>query len=200
MNIKKTSLLFALITILAAEKIESNVVTTSGQKIVTESKIGQELNEKLQKEKERLSKPLQEDEKVIIEKEKVLQEKKKEIDKEAEEISNSKLYSPEAKQKKFDELQEKARRLEEDKAELERLIKRLQADAKRLEAKMTQMYQEEMGKFDGLIKETIKSVANKEGWDVVLMEEAVVYANPAVSKTDFIIKELDAKFKTPSKQ
>ena len=167
------------------------VVTISGQTVVQKSKIGQKVQKKLQEEQEHLSKPLQEDEKRIRIKEQELLKKKQELDKDAEEITNNKLLSQDAKQRKFEGLQDRVRVLEEDKAELERLAKRLQADAKRLEGKMSQLYQEEMSKLDVQIRDIIKDVAAREGWDIVLMEEAVVYAAPSVSKTDVIIKELD---------
>lgn len=167
------------------------VVTISGQTVVQKSKIGQKVQKKLQEEQESLSKPLQEDEKRIRIKEQELLKKKQELDKDAEEITNNKLLSPEAKQRKFEELQERVRMFEEYKAELERLAKRLQADVKRLEGKMSQLYQDEMSKLDVQIRDIIKDVAAREGWDVVLMEEGVVFAAPSVAKTDVIIKELD---------
>lgn len=169
------------------------IVTISGQTLVQKSKAGQKMQKKLQAEQEQLSKPLQNDDKLIRTKEKELQDKKRALDKEAEEINSSKLLSQEAKQRKYEEIQDKVRILEEDKAELERLIKRLQADAKRLETKMSQLYQEEMAKLDAKIRDCIKAVAEREGWDIVFMEESgIIYASPAVSKTDMMIKELDA--------
>ena len=172
---------------------KTSIVTISGQTVVQKSKAGQELQKKLQAEQAKLSRPLETDEKGIRNKEKELQDKKRALDKEAEEINSSKLLSQEAKQRKYEDIQDKVRILEEDKSELERLIKRLQADAKRLETKMSQLYQEEMAKLDTKIRDCIKAVAEREGWDIVLMEESgIIYASHTVSKTDMMIKELDA--------
>lgn len=198
MTLKKTSLMLSFaalasssIVMCEARQSGTIVVTVNGQQLTQSSNLGKEINEKLLSEKEKLSKPLQDDEKKIMAKEQELQQKQKDLSKEAEEINKSSLLSQEAKQRKFEELEEKARRLTEDKAELERLIKRLQADAKRVEGKIGQMYQEEMGKFDSTIKTTIRTLSAKEGWDIVLMEESIVYAGPSVSKTEIVIKELN---------
>ncbi len=207
MNTKKTALLCAFTLFASSNYLLSDsqkhsgtvVVTINGQKVIHTSKAGQEINEKLLKEKDHLSKPLQEDEKNIIKKEQELQSKKKNLDKEAEEVSKNSLLSTDAKQRKYDELQEQARRLEEDRAELERLIKRFQSDAKRLEGKMSQMYQEEMSKFDATIKDTIKTLSIKEGWDIVLMEESIIYSSPSTSKTDVLVKELDNRHQSSHK-
>ena len=201
MNRTKAALLVTFAYFLSAHMIHSEsatkhstgtiVVTIKGQDVVQLSKAGQKINKKLQDEQDRLSKPLQKKEQEIKEKEQKLLETKKKLDKEFEELTKNSLLSNEAKQRKFEELQDKARNLEEDKSEIERLIKHLQNDAKRLDAKMSQMYQEEMGKFDAKIKDIIRKVAKREGWDIVLMEESVVFASESVSKTDIIVKELD---------
>lgn len=202
MNIKKSTLLYAILGLFTTEAAQAdmknkmngtNVVTISGQKVIQLSETGKKIQKKLQSEQEILSKPLQKDETIVRKKEKDLQEKKHKLDKEAEEIATSKLLSQDAKQRKYEELQDQVRGLEEDKSELERLVKRLQSDAKRLEGKMSQMYQEEMTEFDKKIKHLIEEVAEKEGWDIVIMEESVVFASKQVSKTDFIIKELDGR-------
>lgn len=193
MNIKQTILLCTFLTCTTSNIIfnTTTVVTISGQKVIQNSETGKKIQQKLQKEQESLAKPLQAEETIVRKKEKDLQEKKRKLDKEAEEIANSKLLSQEAKQRKYEELQDQVRSLEEDKSELERLVRRLQDNAKRVENKMSQTYQEEMTAFDKKIKQLIKDVAEKHGWDIVLMEEAVVYASKNVSKTDIIIKELD---------
>lgn len=186
--------MFCLATALLADQTsfaKSGVVTINGQKIIKDSKIGKQINDELMAEKDKLAKPLLADEQHIMQKDQQLQKNKQDLDKEASEVTTSTLLSDEAKQRKIEGLQEKARLLEKDKAELELLVKQIQQDAKRLESKMQQMYQEKMGKFDAKIKEVIKSIAATEGWDVVLMEEQVVYAGPSVSKTDVIIAKLD---------
>lgn len=201
MNTKKTALLYALLALVSSERAAAStsknsgttVVTISGQKVIQLSDTGKKIQKKLQNEQDALAKPLQKDENTIRTKEKELQDKKRKLDKEAEEISTSKILSQDAKQRKYEELQDQVRILEEDKAELDRLVKRLQTDAKRVEAKMSQMYQEEMTEFDKKIKSLIEEVADREGWDIVLMEESVVYASSKVSKTDAIIKEIDGR-------
>jgi len=193
MNIKKTALLYAFMSLFSANIAESktHVVVVKGGDVVQKSKKGKEVHAKLTEAQKKLSEPLEKDEQKIKEKERKLIEEKKKLDKEVEEIQKNSLLSNDAKQRKFDDLKDRARHLEEDKAEPERLIKRLQADAQRLNERMSQMYQEEMGKFDAKIKEVIKRVAKHEGWDLVLMEESIVFANEDIVKTDMIIKELD---------
>ncbi|MFA5998430.1 MAG: hypothetical protein WC747_00215 [Candidatus Babeliales bacterium] len=56
-----------------------------------------------------------------------------------------------------------------------------------------------MGIFDTLVREVIKEVAHREGWDIVLMEENIVFVNPSVLKTNLVIAELDKKVKALNK-
>ncbi|MBM17542.1 MAG: hypothetical protein CL947_00555 [Epsilonproteobacteria bacterium] len=194
MNTNKKALLFSFFTLLTSHvlvKTETTIVTISGQQVMQDSETGKRIQKELQEAQQELAKPLQKDQVTLQKKEKELIEKKKKLDKEAEEIANSKLLSQEAKQSKYEELQDSARELEEDKAELERLAKRLQAEAKKVETKMSQMYQEKMGNFDTKIKTTIREVAERENWHVVLMEESVVYSSSKISKTTEIVKELN---------
>ncbi|MBI2353302.1 OmpH family outer membrane protein [Candidatus Dependentiae bacterium] len=171
------------------------IVVISGQTLVQKSKFGQTTQKELERKQQELSKQLQEDEKIVRKKEQELQEKKRALDKEAEEIASSKLLSQDGKQRKYEELQDRVRSLEEDKSELDRLIKRLQADAKRVEAKMAQFYQEEMTKLDQKIRKTIQQVARREGWDIVFMEESgIIYASEEVTKTEVMLRELDAAY------
>ena len=55
--------------------------------------------------------------------------------------------------------------------------------------------QEEMGSFDVLVKDIIKEIATRNGWEIVLMEEALVFVNPSVVKTKMVVEELDKKVK-----
>lgn len=196
----KTALLCTLLTFFATQfthtdsahkKSGTTVVVVKGGDVVQKSEIGKKIQKKLEEEQRKLAKPLEENEQKIKDKERKLIEEKKSLDKEVEDIQKNSLLSIDAKKRKMEDLEDKARRLTEDKAELDMLVKRLQADAQRLNEKMSHMYQEEMGKFDGRIKKVIKEVAKQEGWDIVLMEESIVFASDDNVKTDLIIKELD---------
>ncbi len=192
------SLLFALSAseMFAEQTIKAPIlVTVSGQTIMQKSLEGQKVFSKLQAEQEKLSKALIKDEDTLRAKEKALFEKNKALEKKAEETANSKLLSQEAKQKKFEEIQDEARLLEEDRLEIEKLRKRMQAERNRIDAKMSQMYQEEMTKLDKKIRTKIGEIARHQGWDIVFMEETTVYVASHLSKTDFVIKELDGTTK-----
>lgn len=147
------------------------IVTVSGQEVMTNSDTGKAIQDKLKSAQEKLAAPLQkEGEK--------LQKEDQEI---AEKEKSGKLDKNE---------------LEFAKRELGLKIQKLQAEGQKVEAKLGEMYQKEMGKFEGLFKDTVKELAEQHNWDIVLMEEQVLYVNKKViSKTSSVIKKLDEKTK-----
>lgn len=173
------------------------IVTISGQKVMTDSETGKTIQEKLQEEQKKLTTPLQIDEKKIQDLEKKLMADKDSLEKDFSELDKaSKMLSAEAREQKAEALRDRALKFEDKKRELDRMIQKFQADAQKIEKRMTDMYQKEMGKLDGLVKETIKDLAQRNGWEIVLMEESVVFASPKVSKTPMVIEELDKKAKS----
>lgn len=196
-NTKLIALYFATMFTALHANAGLSMVTISGQKVMTESETGKAIQLKLQDEQNKLAKPLQTDEKKIQDLEKQLITDKESLEKDFTELDKaSKSMTAEAREQKGEALRDRALKFEDKKRELERMIQKLQAQANNLEKKMTDMYQKEMGKLDSLVKETIKDLAQKHGWEVVLMEESVVYANPKVSKTPMVVEELDKKAKS----
>ncbi|MCX5924210.1 MAG: OmpH family outer membrane protein [Candidatus Dependentiae bacterium] len=206
MNNSKTTLFFSLAALLcfsdisADAKTGSSIVAISGQKVIADSEAGKAIQSKLQSEQEKLAKPLQEDEKKAQAKGQKLQAEKDALDVEVADFEkNAKMLSEQARQSKIESLQDRGQKLEDGKRDLDRMVQKLQADAKKVEAKMQAVYQKEMGNFDALVKDVIKEIAQREGWDIVLMEEALVFVNPSVSKTNLVITELDKKVKALNK-
>ncbi|MBD1575074.1 OmpH family outer membrane protein [Vibrio sp. S11_S32] len=67
---------------------------------------------------------------------------------------------------------------------------KLEVKGKSFQADMNKMKQQEMQKINVKIKSAIDKVAKKQGYDVVLNGQALVYATPAADMTDAVIKEL----------
>lgn len=147
------------------------IVTVSGQEVMMNSETGKAVQDRLKAAQEKLAAPLQKEGEKIQKEDQDLAAKEK----------NGKIDKSE---------------LEFAKRELGLKIQKLQAEGQKIEAKLGEMYQKEMGKFETSVKETIKELAQQHNWDVVLMEEQVVYVNKqAVSKTSLVIKKLDEKTK-----
>jgi len=170
------------------ESQKSTVVVISGQRVMTESDLGKQVQESLQKKQQELTAPLQNKEKNIREIEKKLLEEKNSLEKEFSSLDKN-LNTDD----RLESLRERALKLEDDKRNLDRMVQTLRADAQKIESKLSEMYQKEMAKIDTQIKETIKELAQRFNWDVVLMEESVVYSNPDISKTNLVIEELNKK-------
>lgn len=177
MNSAKTTrnlLLFSLLQVSAfinAEGKATTIVTVSGQEVMMNSDAGKAVQDRLKDAQTKLAAPLQKEGQAIQDKEQKLIEKDKDpkSDKSA---------------------------LEFEKRELGLQIQKLQAEGQKIETKLSEMYQKEMGKFEASVKETIKDLAQKHSWDIVLMEEQAVYVNKkAVSKTTEVIAELDKNVK-----
>jgi Skp family chaperone for outer membrane proteins len=147
------------------------IVTVSGQDVMMNSETGKAVQERLKSTQEKLAAPLQKEGEKIQKKDQELAAKEKDpkADKSA---------------------------LEFEKRELGLQIQKLQAEGQKIEAKLGEIYKKEMGKFENSVKETIEYLAKMHNWDIVLMEEQVVYVNKkAVSKTAEVIAELDKRTK-----
>jgi len=173
-----------------------------------DSEAGKAIRAKVQSEQEKLTKPLQEEDKKLQAKGQKLQAEKEALGAEVAEFEkNAKMLSEQARQSKIDSLQDRGQKLEDGKRELDRMAQKLygnpnlniEGDVQKVEAKIQAVNQKEMGIFDTLVREVIKEVAHREGWDIVLMEENIVFVNPSVLKTNLVIAELDKKVKALNK-
>ena len=174
----------------------TRIITVSGQKVMSESTTGKAMQERLQREHKKVSEPLEKAQQDLIKSEKTLKDLQDNLQKEFTKFdSDAKTMSAEARDKKQVELQDKALDFDSKKRTFERDATKLQNDARKIEGKMSEMYQTEMNKLDTLVKSTIKEEAEKNNWELVLMEESVMYASPKISKTDAIISKLDEKIK-----
>lgn len=192
---KKITLVVALSVIVLPMHAES-IVTISGQKVMGESETGKAVQFKLQEKQRELASPLQTEEKKIQKLEEKLIADKETLEKDFAELEKAgKMLSAEQREQQAEAVREKAIKFEDQKRELERSAQKLQVDARKVEAKMQELYQKEMAKMDMLVKETIKELAQKHNWDIVFMEESVVYSNPKLSKTPLVAEALDAKTK-----
>ncbi|OGB86041.1 hypothetical protein A3J41_00025 [candidate division TM6 bacterium RIFCSPHIGHO2_12_FULL_38_8] len=150
------------------------IVTVSGQEVMMTSDTGKAVQERLKEAQSKLAAPLQKEGQAIQAKEQKI------IDKEKDPKSDKSA-------------------LEFEKRELGLQIQKLQAEGQKIESKLSEMYQKEMSKFEGLVKDTIKELAQRNGWDLVIMEEQTVYVNKkAISKTSDVIVELDKRAKAAS--
>lgn len=175
---------------------ESSIVCISGQRVISESQFGQDIQSRLQAEQEKLTKPLQAEEKRIQERAQKLESEKSALDGTVADFEkNAKTLTTESRAQKLEQLQERAQKIEDEKRELDRMWQKLQAEAKKVESKMQSLYQQEMGKLDALVKTTISEMAQQFGWKIVLMEEQLVFASPNSSKTKEVIAKLDEKYK-----
>jgi len=183
---------------LNAEAMHSgiNIVTISGQEVMTKSKTGQDLQDKMQREQTKFADPLKKEEEEVKKAEKSLMEDQEKLQKEfAEFDKNAKTMSAETREKKQADLQDKAIKFDDSKRKFERDVAKLNAEGQKVQQKMSDLYQKEMTKLDAFVKSTIKEEAEKNKWDLVLMEESIMYASPKISKTNMIIEKLDAKTK-----
>lgn len=171
-----------------------DIVTVSGKQVMMESETGKAIQDRLQKVQTDMATPLTTEEKKIRDKEQKLLKLKEGFDKDATEFEKTaKNLSNEELTQKAEAFQDRKVKLEDEKRELDRMIQKLQAEARRVEAKMGEIYQQEMSKFEKILNETIQHLANLHGWNIVMMEENLVFSN--VSKTKEVIAELDKKAK-----
>jgi Skp family chaperone for outer membrane proteins len=194
--------LFALFIIapfaLNADAMHSgiNIVTISGQDVMMKSETGQKIQVKMNNEQEKHAKNLKTEEEAIKKAEKALMAEQETLQKDFTDFDkNAKMMSSETREKKQKELEEKAIKFDDNKRKFERDVAKLNAEGQKVQAKLSEIYQKEMTKLDAFVKSTIKEVAENNKWDLVLMEESIMYASPKMSKTNMIIEKLDAKTK-----
>jgi len=174
----------------------NSIITISGQKVMTESETGKTIQSKLQEKQKDLAAPLQSEEKKIQDLERKLIADKESLEKDFVDLDKaSKTLSAEIRDQKAEALRDRAIKFEDKKRDFDRLVQKLQADARKVETKMSELYQKEMAKLDNLVKDSIKDLAQKNNWDIVMMEESVVYSNPKNSKTSLVIEDMDKKAK-----
>ena len=173
-NIATSFIIFSMLqatNFLHAENKATLIVTVSGQEVMMNSETGKSIQERLKDAQTKLAAPLQKEAQTIQTKEQKINDKEKD----PKSDKNS---------------------LEFEKRELTLQLQKLQAEGQKIEAKLSEMYQKEMAKFESLFKDTVKDLAQRNGWDIVLMEEQSVYVNKkAVSKTSEVIAELDKRAK-----
>jgi len=195
-SIQKKIMITAYFTTLFTIVNAETIITISGQKVMGESETGKTIQLKLQEKQKDLTTPLQAEERKIQDLEKKLMSDKESLEKDFTDLEKaSKSLSPDARDQKAEGLRDRAIKFEDTKREFDRLVQKLQVDARKIEAKISELYQKEMAKLDSLVKDTIKDLAQKNNWDIVMMEESVVYSNPKNSKTNLVIEELDKKAK-----
>lgn len=163
-----------------------DIVTVNIQEVMISSEAGKEIQQ-LQTD---LVTPLQQEEQSVNKKSQALKDLKDQLDKDIVEFEKTaNTLSKESYTQKMEALKERAQKLEGKKQEFEVLVQKLQADGQKLQAKLSK----EMSKFQALVTETIKDLASKYGWDIVMVEESAVYTNPALSKTKEVITEIDKR-------
>lgn len=207
MNIKNTHkflVLSAFFSLLVSHCAHATViVTVSGQKIMMESETGKNIQIKLQEEQKKLTSQLMADEKKIQEQEQQLIAYKEALEKEfmaLDQAMKKNAFSSEERDKKAEEMHAKSMNFEHKKMDLESAAQKLQADAKKVQQKLGEIQQKEMAKLDNSVKVAITELATKHKWDIVFMEESVVFANGALSKTDEVITVLDQKAKAAAQE
>ncbi|MBP9765309.1 OmpH family outer membrane protein [Candidatus Babeliales bacterium] len=199
MNIKLTCALLSL-AFAASSHLNAganfDIVTISGQQVMTESETGKGIRLKLEEEQKKLATPLQKEEQKLQDQEKKLIAQKDTLEKDfAEFEKTSKMLSASAREEKKEALAERAQKFDDAKRELERNAQKFQAEARKIEAKLNELYQKEMNRLDSEVKKVIKKIAAEKNWKIVLMEESVIYADPKISQTSLVKAKLDEETK-----
>jgi Skp family chaperone for outer membrane proteins len=171
----------------------THIVTIEGEKVLKESEPGVAINAKLMKQQEKMAAPLKKQEQEIKDGEKKFVAAKKDFDKKLKDLQGkgSELLSNEAKEQKAEKLRKEGQALEDMQMSLQKKVQRFQEQAKEIEQKMNIIYQQEMGAFNKQIQEVIEKVAKREEWDIALMKESTIFANPDTDKTKMIVDELN---------
>ena len=194
MNHKKSFLALTAIFLLSnAITQPTNIVTIEGEKVLKESQLGIEINEKLMKKQEQLTAPLTAQEQEIKEGEKKFIAAKNDFEKKLKEFQGkgSELLSNDAKEQKAEQLRKEGQALEDMQISLQKKIQRFQEQAKEIQEKISMFYQHEMGSFNKKIQNAIEVVAKHEKWDIALMKESTIFTNPATDRTQVVIDELN---------
>ena len=197
-NLQSRKIIFSLFLVapFAISSEELKIVTISGQEVMTKSETGKKVQDKMANEQERLTKTLKSEEESVKKAEKNLMKEQEDLQKDfADFDKNAKMMSAESREKKQSDLQDKAIKFDDNKRNFERDVAKLNAEGQKIQTKLSELYQKEMTKLDDFVKKTIKEEAEKNKWDLVLMEESIMYASPKISKTSMIVEKLDAKTK-----
>ena len=197
-NLQSRKIIFSLFLVapFAISSEELKIVTISGQEVMTKSETGKKVQDKMANEQERLTKTLKSEEESVKKAEKNLTKEQEDLQKDfADFDKNAKMMSAESREKKQSDLQDKAIKFDDNKRKFERDVAKLNAEGQKIQTKLSELYQKEMTKLDDFVKKTIKEEAEKNKWDLVLMEESIMYASPKISKTSMIVEKLDAKTK-----
>ena len=192
---KSSKLALALTAIFSNAALQPvHIVTVQTERIIKESDQGKKIQISITAEQQRLAAPFEKIEMEIKAKEAALIEKQKSLAKEDESFKNqASLLSPDARADKYDELQKKHRELDKEVADFQLAMRQAHEDAKKVDQKLEVFYRKEMMAFEQEIKAVIEQTSKKQGWDIVLAKEAVIYAGAATDKTDVIIEELNAQ-------
>ena len=170
------------------------VVSVKGEDVMKKSKRGNKNILDTQEDERKQMSPVVNQEKAIKNQELELLKKQKDLNDRAKELEEkSKILSQEAQREEFENLQEEKRKLEEAAHDLQRAMQKLNDEFKRIQQKLKMSYQEKMAEFDKEVKETIQALAIENGWDIVLMQESLVYSSAKVDVTDTVIAKLDVQ-------
>lgn len=185
-------ILFAMLLGNCAASFATTIVTVEGMRVIKKSNRGQEIEKKLLKEEKRLANPLNQLKEKLQKKEAEILKKQKEFNKKAKELEDSaKILSEEAQNRAVEQLQEEKQTIEEEASELQRLGRKYNTETQHVKDRLTKINEKEMTSFNEEITQTIQEVAKEFGWDIVLMQESLVYSAPKVDKTDIIIERLN---------
>lgn len=79
---------------------------------------------------------------------------------------------------------------EELNTKMKTLFQEYQVKGKALQDKATQRQNQETNKIIALVRQAVDSIAAKEGYDLVLSQQAVVYAKPEASISDLVVEQV----------
>lgn len=83
---------------------------------------------------------------------------------------------------------------ESEKAELnaktQGLFQEYQVKGKALQEKATMRQNQETNKIIALVRQTVDNIASKEGYDLVLSQQAVVFSKPDASISDIVVEQV----------
>jgi Skp family chaperone for outer membrane proteins len=169
---KKTTALMIVCSLSAAPLIfaDESIVTINSQEIMMKSETGQALQAKLRAKQEELTKDIRK------EGEKIQKEEQRLIEK--------------SKSDKAD-----ASELEFEKRQLGLSFQKLQAEGQKIEAKLSEVYQEEVQKFQKICGDVLKDLGKENKWKIVQLEEQIPYFDPSISRTSMVIQAVDEKTK-----
>ena len=96
------------------------------------------------------------------------------------------------------ELMDKTKK-EEKQQELQTRYNSLMQDYNAAQQELNQKQQTIMGKFQAKLAEAVRKIAAREGYDMVVLKDAVIYANVGNDLTPMVIKEMNKGVATSNK-